>query len=207
MSWRDLVPVVGFLIISLMALRNLPVVAVVLAPVLGRALRRTESSRSGGVTADVTPGRQRINRVAMVAIIAMFVIFGLSIWTTAPIDAAAYPEVAVTYLDQQGLLAAPHVLAEQDFVGNYLTLRYGRRVPVFIDDRYDMYPAGVAGDYHTLNTGGPEAMSLLDRYRIDVVLWNRGQALSTVLAVSPAWTQVFRGGEWVVYRRTSSLGA
>jgi len=45
-SWRDLVPVVGFLVISLLALRNLPVAAVVLAPVLGRALRRTDGSET-----------------------------------------------------------------------------------------------------------------------------------------------------------------
>ncbi len=205
-SWRDLVPVVGFLVLSLIALRNLPVAAVVLAPVLGRSLRRTDGSSRSGSTAELTPSRLRLNRVVMVMIILMFAIFTASIWSTPPIAAEGYPVAAVTYLDEHGLLVAPHVLAEQDFVGNYLTLRFGRRVPVFIDDRYDMYPADVAKDYRTLKAGGAEALSLLDRYKIDVVLWNREQPLTTVLAVTGAWTQVFRDGDWVVYRRTSTMG-
>ncbi|MGI9022849.1 MAG: hypothetical protein ACR2HV_06410 [Acidimicrobiales bacterium] len=204
-SWRDLVPVVGFLAMSLTAMRNLPVTAVVLAPVLGRALRRTETSSRSGASAE-TPGRQRINRAVLVCILAMFVLFAASIWTRPPIAEAAYPEKAVTFLDQEGLLVAPHVLAQQDFVGNYLTLRFGRRVPVFIDDRYDMYPAEVAKDYRTMKAGGAEALSLLNKYEIDVVLWNRDQPLATVLAASEAWTQVFRDGDWVVFRRTSTLG-
>jgi hypothetical protein len=207
-SWRDLVPVVGFLVISLLALRNLPVAAVVLAPVLGRALRRTEgSSRPADAPAALTASRQRINRVVLVMIVAMFALFGASIWTTPSIAEGAYPKVAATYLDQQGLLSAPHVLAEQDFVGNYLSLRFGRRAQVFIDDRYDMFPEEVARDYRTIRSGGPEALSLLDKYHVDVVLWDRKQPLATVLAASPAWTQVFRDGDWVVDRRTSSLPA
>lgn len=207
-SWRDLVPVVGFLVLSLSALRNLPVAAVVLAPVLGRALRRTEGSgRSGDQPAPLTASRQRLNRVVLAMIVAMFAIFGLSIWTTPPIAEAGYPKAAVTYLDEHGLVAAPHRLAEQDFVGNYLTLRFGRRVQVFVDDRYDMFPEGVAADYRTIKAGGPEALSLLDKYDIDTVLWDRKLPLATVLAVSPAWTQVFRDGDWVVYRRTSSMAA
>ena len=206
-SWRDLVPVVGFVILSLLAMRNLPVLALVLAPVLGRALRRTETSSRSGVTAtdEFTPRRQRLNRVVFVAVLATFAVFAASIWTTPPLALAPFPEKAVTYLDEKGLLVAPHVLAEQDFVGNYLTLRFGRRVPVFIDDRYDMYPAEVAADYQTLNTGGPRAPSVLNRYDVDVVLWNRQQALATVLAASDGWTQVFRDGDWVVYRRTSTI--
>lgn len=207
-SWRDLVPVVSFLAISLLALRNLPVAAIVLAPVLGRALRRTDgSSRPADPPASLTPSRLRTNRAVMIMIVSMFMIFGLSIWTTPPIAEAAYPKAAASYLDEQGLLSSPHVLAEQDFVGNYLSLRFGRRVPVFIDDRYDMFPEDVAKDYRTLKAGGAEAFSLLDTYGIDTVLWNRDQPLATLLAVSPAWTQVFRDGDWVVYRRTSLMGS
>jgi len=206
-SWRDLVPVVAFLVMSLIALRNVPVAGVVLAPVLGRALRRTDGPKRGRSGGDLTPSRQRTNRVAMVMILAMFAIFGASIWTTPSIAETAYPRAAVTYLDQQGLLTAPHVLAEQDFVGNYLTLRFGRRVPTFIDDRYDMFPEEVADDYRTMKASSPETLSLLDKYNIDVVLWNRRQPLTTVLAASGAWTEVFRDGDWVVYRRKSSMAS
>jgi hypothetical protein len=148
-----------------------------------------------------------LNRAVLITIIALFALFAASILTTAPIEASGYPEKAATYLDQQGLLSPPHVVAEQDFVGNYLSLRYGRRVPVFIDDRYDMFPSDVAKDYRTMNTGGAQALSLLDKYNVDVALWSRQEPLATVLAASDAWTQVFRDGDWAVWRRTSSLAA
>ena len=206
-SWRDLMPVAAFVVISLLAMRNLPALAVVIAPVLGRALRRPEgTSRPSDADARLTPSRQRMNPAVMAAIVAMFVLFAASIWTSPAIEAAGYPETAVTYLDEEGLLTEPHRLAHQDFVGNYLTLRFGRRVPVFVDDRYDMFPDDVARDYRTMRAGGPEALSLLNRYEIDVVLWNRDQPLATVLAASDAWTEVFRDGEWVVYRHTASMG-
>jgi hypothetical protein len=188
-SWRDLVPAVGFLVLGLLAMRNLPVAAVVLAPVLGRALRRTDGS-SRATAAEIAPSRQRLNRAVLITIIALFALFAASILTTAPIEASGYPEKAATYLDQQGLLSSPHVVAEQDFVGNYLSLRYGRRVPVFIDDRYDMYPTSVIYDYFDLAAAKPSWSRILDKYDVDVIIWGKDTALASLLNQSDGWQRV-----------------
>ena len=207
-SWRDLVPVVGFLVASLVAVRNLPMAAIVTAPVLGRALRRPEgyTGRPASTAGPPSPATLRLNRALLATMLAAFVLFGASVFTTSPLELRSYPVRAVAYLEDQQLLADPHRLAHQDFVGNYLTLRFGREVRVFVDDRVDMYPSEVSEDYRALLGGTPESLSVLDRHRIDVVLWDRQLALATLLQVSGGWTQVFREDDWVVYRRQAAGG-
>ena len=60
LSWRDVVPVVAFLAAGLLAVRNLPISAIVLAPVLGRVLKRPDSLPP---LPPPPPSRQRVNRV------------------------------------------------------------------------------------------------------------------------------------------------
>ena len=47
LPWRDLVPIVGFLALGLLSLRNVTLIAVVFAPVLGRALAAPATRRRG----------------------------------------------------------------------------------------------------------------------------------------------------------------
>ena len=203
-SWRDVVPVVVFLAGALLALRILPVAAIVVAPVLGRALRRAEDHPGRPATTAAGPpagASLRVHRAFLATIVVAFVFFGASVLTNPPLRLEPYPVRAVAYLDEQGLLASPHRLAHQDFVGNYLILRFGVKARVFIDDRVDMYPAKVSGDYRALLGGTPDSTEVLDRRDVDVVLWDRKLALATVLQASGRWTQVFRDDDWVVYRR------
>jgi len=198
LSWRDVVPVVAFVAAGLLAMRNLPIAAVVLAPVLGRVLKRPDS------LAPFPPApasRERINRVFALAIVAAFVVFGLSIRTTDPITESGYPVEATTFMEKAGLLTPAHRVAHLDFVGNYLELRYGRRVKVFIDDRYDMYPLDLSRDYRRLLNGYPQWQAILETRRIDVVIWDSELPLTSLLKASGQWLEVYAKGDWVVLRR------
>jgi len=201
-AWRDLVPVVTFVAISLVAARNLPMAAVVIAPVVGRALRRGDGADRPTRSAFLgPPPRARANRAVLATIVVLFILFGASIWDKPPLSVRLYPEKAVSFLDANGYLGPSHHVAEQDFVGNYLTLRYGRRAKVFIDDRYDMYPVQVSTDYRRLVAGRPESLGVLDHYDVDTVLWDRTLPLATILALNGRWRQVFDDDDWVVYVR------
>jgi hypothetical protein len=203
-GWRDLVPSVLFITISLYSVRNLAAAAIVLAPVLGRAFRRPESAPpQASSRAVATATRLRMNRALLATIVLAFIVFGASVFTTSAVELAPYPTQAVTFLARQGLLEEPHRLAHQDFVGNYLTLRYGERARVFIDDRYDMYPLSVTRAYKKLQKGGPEAVAVLDRYQIDVVVWDRTLPLAGLLHSRDGWQEAFRDADWVVMRRTA----
>ena len=76
---------------------------------------------------------------------------------------------------------------------------------MFIDDRIDMYPVDVTKDYIALLHGEARMLSVLERRRIDVVLWQRDLPLATVLRSAEDWRQVRQDGEWVVYRRTAAV--
>ncbi len=198
LNWRDVVPVVAFVAAGLLAMRNLPMAAVVLAPVLGRVLKRPDSLPP---LPPPPPSRQRVNRVFAVAIVAAFVVFGLSIKTTDPIGGTGYPVEATTFMEDIGLLTPDHRVAHLDFVGNYFELRFGRRVKVFIDDRYDMYPLALSRDYRRLLNGYPQWQAILETRRIDVVLWDRELPLTSLLKSSGQWLEVYAKGDWVVLRK------
>ena len=205
LAWRDVVPVVVFVALALTALRNVPAAAVVLAPVLSRALRPAARTGLGGLPAGRERARERVNRAFAATIAFAYLVFALSIGAQRPLALNPYPEAAAGFLDRQGLLAAPHRVAHQDEVGNYLTFRFGRRARVFIDDRYDMFPARVSSDYFTLLRGRPGALQVLDRWNVDVVLWRRDLALVTLLKAS-GWQEAFTAKGWVVLRRPPPRG-
>ncbi len=202
LSWRDVIPSVAFVAAGLLALRNLPVTAIVLAPVLGRILRQPESRPPRSRPAAAVPvGNDRVNRIFAAAIAVAFAAFALSVLSDRPLQVGTYPVAAVTYLEREGLLEQPHRLAHFDFVGNYLELRYGERVQVFIDDRVDMYPNSVSRDYRTLLAARPGSLDVLDRHSIDVVLWDREFPLTALLQAGDGWQEVFREKDWLVFRR------
>ena len=199
LTWRDAVPSVAFLVMALYSVRNLPVFAIVAAPVLARILRRPEWASPRPAA---TPRQQRLNRIMAATVAAMFVLFGSTIFTGDPLNTRPYPEDAVTWLETNDLIGEPHRLAHQDVVGNYLILRYGRSAPVFIDDRIDMYPVEVSGDYIDVLRARPDALDILDRYGVDMVLWDSRQPLVQLLRLSADWQEAYRDERWVVFRKT-----
>lgn len=196
LNWRDAIPVVVFIAAGLLASRNVGPLAVVMAPVLGRALRPTPASEGSGRA----PGSARTNRVVLALIAVAFAFFTVSVFTTDPVDIRAYPARSVSWLEDSGLLTGTNRIAHEDFVGNYLILRYGQQRRVFIDDRYDMYPVSVARDYRTLLQGRPGALDVLESRQIDIVLWEKDLPLVQILRAA-GWRETFSEKDFVVLQR------
>jgi hypothetical protein len=199
--WRDVVPVVLFLGLGVVAQRNLPLAAIVVAPALGRALRPAGTTGPSGTGVGVAVERPVLNLGigAALALVAVSMVTG--VLSEPGLNLAGYPVAAVTYVQQTGLRAPQHRIAQQDVVGCYLDLRYGRAARVFIDDRYDMFPISVSTDYQHLLQGNEAGLRALDRRHIDVVLWERSQSLVAALRASGRWRQVFADKQWVVLQR------
>lgn len=198
LTWRDSVPAMVFLVLSLYAVRNIPLFAIALAPVLQRILRRPEGSAPRKAP---TESQLRTNRALLATIAAAFVIFGALSAVDDSLNLSRYPVAAAGYLGAHGLLSRSHRVAHQDTVGNYLSFRFGRRVRVFVDDRVDMYPLKVSDDYADLLRAKPDALTVLGRYGVDVVLWDRTLPLTQLLEASGAWSEVYADHDWVVFRR------
>jgi hypothetical protein len=190
-AWRDILPVALFVGLGLFAMRNLAPMAVVMAPVLGRALASARSA---------APAERRpINRLIAAGLVAVFLVLGITAVRGPGLRGADYPVAATTWLDRHGYLKAPHHIAQQDTVGGYFDLRYGRTARVFIDDRVDMFPVAVTEDYIALVRGSAKSLSILDRHGVDAVLWEEDRALVGMLQLADGWRQAYRHGGWVVY--------
>jgi len=195
--WFDAVPVVAFIALGLTAQRNLPIAAVVMAPALGRALSPAK---------DRPPADRRepgtVNLAFALVLGLAFALFAAGIYRQAPLNLKSYPIAAIDYLEQSGLRGPTHRVAQQDVVGCFFDLRFGNKARVFVDDRYDMFPLSVSDDYASLLKGNQDSLAVLDRRKVDVVLWDRTLPLITTLKATGKWQEAFRKGDWVVMHRT-----
>ncbi|HVM08428.1 MAG TPA: hypothetical protein VM345_08205 [Acidimicrobiales bacterium] len=186
----DLVPSAVFMAMGLLSQRNLAAAAVVVAPVLGRALRpRAESAH-----ADLH--RPPIHRAIAAVIVVAAAVFVAAAAVGDPLDLDAYPPRRAF-----DAAAGADRIITTDVVGCYRILREGRGADVFIDDRYDLYPEQVIDDYLVLRDGGGRSLQILDRYRADAVIWPRDAELAAILGRNRDWRRAFADGDWVVYVR------
>lgn len=195
--WSDAVPIVGMLAASLIAQRNLPLAAVIMAPALGRAL---------SPEIDRPPAQRRepgmVNMAFAVVLGLAFALFAVGIYRSAPLNLKSYPIAAIDFLEQSGLRGPTHRVAQQDVVGCFFDLRFGDKARVFVDDRYDMFPLSVSDDYASLLKGNADSLAVLDRRNVDVVLWDKSLPLVTTLRATGKWEQVYAKGDWVVMHRS-----
>ena len=190
-SWEDGIVAAVFGVAGALALRNTVVASIALVPVLARGMRGIGAVRG-----------ERRSGVALVAL-ASVGLLGASLVANAvgrpAYDLKRYPVAELRWMSQQGLLTRR--VAAQDFVGNLRTLREGPHHEVFMDDRYDMYPISVSSDFLALDEGPPRSLSILDRHRIDVVLWDRHKPLAALVSLDPHWRVVHRTKKWLVAER------
>jgi hypothetical protein len=222
LPWADALPVIGFLALALIAERNLAPFGVVLAPALAHALS------SGTPTVSATPtssgaveaparvedrardtasriGRSPVWRgAACAAAAALVIVLAVRSAGQPVLNLSSYPVAAVNYLETSGRLGPNHHIAEIDVVGCYLVWRAGPSTKVFIDDRYDMYPATVVADAGALGAAQGGERRVLDTYHVDTVLWPANAALASALPADGGWQKTFDDGHWVVFERVSS---
>ena len=199
LAWSDTLPAVGFLALGLYSLRFIAPAAVVLAPVLGRALRPALAPRPR--PPDAT--RDRLNRMVAASLAVLVLAFVVVSLRGSGLDLSTYPAAAEVWMAQHGYLdPSLHRVAEQDTVGGFLILVRGSQGRVFIDDRVDMYPVAVSDDYDALLHADPKSPQILDRYRVDTVLWDRHLALPGVLLAHGGWVVSYQDKGWMVLTRS-----
>src|SRR4029077_8936547 len=119
------------------------------------------------------------------------------------LDASSYPIAAADWL-----AAHPEVgtrMYNQYGWGGYLAYRFypdpNRRVFIFGE-------AALMGDdllnqYEDVQTLRADWQQVLDRYNVDYIVYNRGEALANVLATDPQWKLVYEDSVAVIYVKTS----
>lgn len=190
--WRDLLPLAGFVVAALVAQRNLPMAAVVAAPVLGRALRVASSAAD----------RRPPIHAAIAGVLGVLALFFVAVAATAPaFDLEGYPVRALR------LVEPGRRIATTDIAAGYVILERGAGARVLIDDRVDLHPVRRTLDYVRLLDGKPDALVILDRADPDVVLWPTDTALHAQLAASDSgWRRVGVRDGWAVWVRAGAAG-
>lgn len=185
-SWALAVPTVVFVLGAVVAQRNMVMAVMVLTPVLA-----TTVSPFGELVTDRRPAL--IN--AYVGVGAVALIAAVASTLTSPFGALdGYPARPLAFVGQSGAEGEP--FAAQDIVGNLLSLLDGEEALVFVDDRVDMLPESVVRDGLVLLRGQPAWDEVLDRYGLDVVVWERSRPLGALVAADPRWRVVFSDTQW-----------
>ena len=187
---RDLVVMIPFLLLGFWALRNTALAAFVGLPVVARAVavpRRPEGTRlrMGSVFAALLC----VTAVALGAVAAGQPDFNFD----------SYPVKAMTAVERQGLLGARIFTDDAD--AGYVILRYGTDQPIFMDDRFDMYPLPVNRDFRTVSYGAPGWDRVLRERDVEVVVWARDGVLPELLRRDGGWRVTYEDRRFVVLVR------
>jgi len=194
-TWRQVLPAVVFVLAAALGARNVAPASIVLLAAVAPSL-----TGLGG-----TDGRRPHPLAPLTAgvLVVLALVAGVGLLSRPHTDLVGYPTGAVTWLEEEGLLGEGQRLVSRDYVGNYLEARYGTEVPVFIDDRYDMFPIEVVRDYRALVEADADWPAVLERWDADVLLWDRDSALGQDLVDgAEGWEVVHGDDQWLVLRPT-----
>jgi beta-lactamase class A len=189
-SRRDVVVTVPFLLLAFWAQRN-----IALSPLVGVAAAARCVARDAPRPAADSP----LNRIVAVALLGLGLVWTAQAAGEPNFDDSIYPVAAMRWVADNGLLGQR--LMTDDAWGGYLILKYWPEQKVFVDDRYDMYPRSVLEDFLHFSDADGRWSEILDRNRIDLVVWPANAPIVRLMEASPGWTEVHRDKRAVVLVR------
>jgi hypothetical protein len=189
-AWRTVLPLALFTAAALLGVRNVVIAATVLVPGIAAGL--------AGLSDLTGEERKPIFRPVLATIAVLGLLSTVVAASGDVYSFKGYPVAAITWAERNHLLDAGAHVVSRDYVGNYLEVRYGPDVKVFLDDRYDLFPASVVEDFTLLNNGRIGWNDVLDRYETSAVIWPTNEALGQLLADSPRWRIVYSDQEFLI---------
>ena len=190
-SWRATIPTVVFFALGLYAVRNIAVTSLVLVPIMARSAPPLGS----------VDGRERgpVPAALFAIVVAVGIVGNAAVLRGPAYDLHTYPVEALAFINANARVEDPQCrLLTKDSIGNLLhLLPLHDRTPVFLDDRYDMYPREITTDYLQLHGAGSEWREVLDLYQVQHVLWGRGDPFANLLVESSEWQLTYSDNAWV----------
>jgi hypothetical protein len=211
----------GFLYLALFSGRNVPLFAIVVAPVLARQLAAMPlpggrlSTGVGRVTAWVgrrdrlvarSDGRSRLHVWPVAALVGLAAVAFVQRDAGTPLgvqfDPAWQPVAAVAYLKAHPVQG--HMF--NNFIwGGYLLHELWPTQRVFIDGQTDFYGEALTQEYLDVADVKPDWRDVLDRYDVQWIIYPSDSALEQVLIASGNWDTVYRDSVAVVLTRHLSV--
>ena len=199
-TWRLALPFIVFVPAALYSARNILVASLVLTAAMAPCLKGV-----GDLKANARLSSPMLAWVGAFAMGALCLLMLTTPVGTPSLDLRSYPVKALAFINQEGLLSptdgSDGRLLAQDFVGNLREYLDGSVRDVFVDDRAEVLSKQSSDDYLSLLGAHPDWATILDRYDIRTIVWQRDMPLAVVLAESPAWQVRYSDSEWIVATR------
>lgn len=206
--WSDLAVLVVFIHFALQAIRNTPLLVILLVPILGRLLAEVAEGERATLRALV--GWVRGRTLAAAAAVVVLVLMPVVAWRGAPtrlvedlvprlgLATNVFPVEAVEFLKSQSRTGA---LFNDYYWGGYLIWHLYPRYRVSIDGRAAVYgPAGLVA-HAEVDEVRPRWRQVLERSGIGLALIRARSALATALRGSPDWEVLYEDPVAIVFAR------
>jgi hypothetical protein len=177
---RDIVVSLPFLLVGFWAQRNIALAPLVTLPIAARAIATAVPRAESRLT---------INWVLAAAVAMLAILWTVQAAARPNFDFQVYPVAAMQTLEAKGLLGRR--LLSTDPWNDYVILRWWPRQYIFMDDRYDLYPAPVAEALIALRRDQADWRHVLARYGIEVVVWPPQARMVAGLRHEPGWVSVY----------------
>jgi hypothetical protein len=180
---HELWVVIPFLVFGLTSARAIMPAAIVLAPFAASAWPSKDREKA------TEPGPVRVNLAVGVAMIVLPL---LALAGFEGIDEERFPVEAAEYLEAE-------TVWHDDATGGYLI--YANRLPVFVDDRAELYGAEFFSEFVDTRRGTPTWQATFDRYGIEQALVRTDAGIAEALTTE-GWELVFTDERWAVFSRS-----
>jgi hypothetical protein len=199
------------LFLALQSVRNIALFVAATTPVLintyGSWWKDLAAARKWTFSLPPRPLFAAITAVVLVAILSLTLLrVGNSIAPAQQqrLDASSYPVGAADWLASHPNVGT-HMFNQYGW-GGYLAYRLypGKNRQVFIFGEAALMGDPLLNEYEDVVTFRSDWRQILDRYGVDYVVYNKGEALSNVLATQADWTLVYSDDVAVIYVRTAS---
>jgi len=209
--------------LALIAARNIPIFAILAAPIIARSLREALDGLAGAGVAGwlrraaaslrgFSAELGEVDRAARVPWLSAAALAGVGalLWLPgapekfrADYDPKRYPAAAIEAVGPEAL--AGNVFSDDEW-GDYLIYRLYPRTRVFIDGRSDFYGARLGNEMLGLVRGRYDWRVSLERYGPRAAILRADSALASLLKESRRWRLVYDDGIAIVFLREGAEG-
>ena len=199
----------AWLLAGLQARRNFVLFTVLSAPYFAyclqefmRAVQRQHFKSGEGIFPEGQ--RASVNVFLAVAFASLLLISPLARGSLLPAEKLDMDPYGVADAVVQLREEHPNVRFINDYnLGGYLNYHGGERFPVFIDGRVGIsYPESLFPDFIAFGTASPEAVEVMDRWKVGGALLMHGHPYERVIAAQPAkWQKIYDNGKISAYLR------
>lgn len=190
--WREVLLFAAMTVLSLTAGRNIPIAAIVIAPLVAQRLTQALPARF-----EVGPLNNHLERIMFAALaVSGSLLIGVMLARQPDVRKPSIPLRAV---EVAAAVPGTHRLFCEDFAWCSWALRH-TNMSDFIDGRCDPFPARVWNQYTDVYEVKPRWRSILDRENIDLVLTKRTRPLAQALALS-GWRKIYTDSTYALFMR------